>query len=86
MQCWVCFALALCPLSHAQAVAEAAPEENGKRLSFEVASVKQIDPAKQIIRDPIGPNENGLRLVSDLSFFIEQAYEVEGLQVVGLPA
>ena len=79
---WAYIPLVLCPLSHGQSGVTVYPSP----LAFEVASVKQVDPAKPRKGKSFGPDENGMRLVSDLGFYIGFAYGLEGLQIKGLPA
>jgi uncharacterized protein (TIGR03435 family) len=83
---WVCVASVFCGRSDGQTVATADPGKNREPLSFEVASIKRFDPAKQKMGATIGPDEHGMRLVSNLSFFIEEAYGIEDLHITGLPA
>lgn len=79
---WAYTALVFCPLSHGQSGAAVYPSP----LAFEVASVKQVDLAKPRMGKSFGPDENGMRLVSNLGFYIELAYGLEGVQIKGLPA
>ena len=83
---WMCAFLVFSPPSLCQSVASVAPARNSKPLSFEVASVRPFDLSKQQMGEPVGPDQNGMRLVSDLDFFIELAYGVRGQQIAGLPA
>jgi uncharacterized protein (TIGR03435 family) len=82
---WGCVSLVLPFVVYGQATAPLDTVKKTEPLSFEVASVKRVDPNKPGSDfSSVGPDQNGLRLMSSLEFFIELGFP-DDVQIKGLP-